>query len=172
MIDTVLKYTVHQSLHSVSRPRAQTCEARACVLLSENLQNSRYLGARAGESGVFTERERALRQETHLQYIQISSTAITSFWHPLHPRPRCLMSLSASVPVASSAPLISSSAAWQQLQSHVHSPDIADTHLRTLLQDEQRCRQMTAEYDGILLDYSRQRATNQTINLLFGRRHT
>lgn len=39
-------------------------------------------------------------------------------------------------------------------------------HLRDLLQDEERCDQMYAEHDGAYLDYSRQQATMETMELL------
>jgi glucose-6-phosphate isomerase len=59
---------------------------------------------------------------------------------------------------------IAQSAPWRALAEHAKA--IAGTHLRDLLQDESRCRAMTAEADGILLDYSRQNATPETIGLL------
>lgn len=34
------------------------------------------------------------------------------------------------------------------------------------LQDEERCKLLTAEFDGILLDFSRQRVTGETVRLL------
>ena len=34
------------------------------------------------------------------------------------------------------------------------------------LQDEERCRSLTAEFDGVYVDYSRQRVTPQTMSLL------
>src|SRR3954468_1841902 len=60
---------------------------------------------------------------------------------------------------------IAASNAWKALQEHARA--IAGTHLRDLLTDERRCRAMTAEYDGILLDYARQNATTETMDLLF-----
>ncbi|KAH9545495.1 hypothetical protein CY35_12G050700 [Sphagnum magellanicum] len=60
--------------------------------------------------------------------------------------------------------LISSSIAWRNLREHVDG--IFDLHLKDLLQDERRCRGMIKEYDGIILDYSRQRATSCTFKFL------
>lgn len=70
------------------------------------------------------------------------------------------------------APLISSSPAWLSLVDHAASSEIAQSHLSQLLQDGDRVKAMQAEYDGIILDYSRQKATTNTLNLLFGKGHT
>lgn len=43
---------------------------------------------------------------------------------------------------------------------------IDNTHLRDLLEDEERVLSLAAEYDGILLDYSRQQVTAETMELL------
>jgi glucose-6-phosphate isomerase len=59
---------------------------------------------------------------------------------------------------------IAQGASWRALAEHARS--IAGTHLRDLLQDESRCRAMTAACDGVFLDYSRQNATPETIGLL------
>ena len=56
------------------------------------------------------------------------------------------------------------SAAWAALTAHV--PEIERTHLRDLLADPARCAALTAEFDGTLLDYSRQRVTLDTMRLL------
>jgi hypothetical protein len=61
-------------------------------------------------------------------------------------------------------PLVSNTPEWKRLQQHVE--EIESTHLRTLLQDKERCDAMFAEHDGVYLDYSRQRATLKTLNLL------
>ncbi|HEX8200246.1 MAG TPA: glucose-6-phosphate isomerase [Isosphaeraceae bacterium] len=60
---------------------------------------------------------------------------------------------------------IATSPAWKALQEHARA--IAGLHLRDLLRDERRCRAMTAEHDGIILDYARQNATTETMDLLF-----
>mmetsp|Transcript_36977 Transcript_36977/g.47541 ORF Transcript_36977/g.47541 Transcript_36977/m.47541 type:complete len:575 (+) Transcript_36977:44-1768(+) len=55
--------------------------------------------------------------------------------------------------------------AWSNLKQHKEN-DIEGLHLRDLLQDAQRSASMTAEYNGIMLDYSRQRATPETLDKL------
>ncbi|KAL8143823.1 hypothetical protein V2J09_016855 [Rumex salicifolius] len=64
-----------------------------------------------------------------------------------------------------SSPLICESAAWRELKEHLD--DIKKTHLRDLMSDAQRCNSMTVDFDGLLVDYSRQRATIPTMNKLF-----
>ena len=59
---------------------------------------------------------------------------------------------------------ISESPAWKDLQSHVS--EIEKTHLRELMHDEARCEAMFKESDGVVVDYSRQRATKETITKL------
>lgn len=59
---------------------------------------------------------------------------------------------------------ISESPAWKDLQSHVS--EIEKTHLRELMHDEARCEAMFKESDGMVVDYSRQRATKETITKL------
>jgi glucose-6-phosphate isomerase len=54
--------------------------------------------------------------------------------------------------------------AWAALVAHASS--LKPTHLRDLLKDSERCRLLTCEFDGILLDYSRQRVTQETMQLL------
>lgn len=54
--------------------------------------------------------------------------------------------------------------AWKDLKAHVE--DIKKTHLRDLMSDTKRCQSLTAEFDGVLLDYSRQCATVDTLNKL------
>jgi glucose-6-phosphate isomerase len=57
------------------------------------------------------------------------------------------------------------SPAWKALERH-HA-DIADTHLRDLFaQDPERGRRMTVRAAGLLLDYSKHRATDETLRLL------
>ncbi|KAM7273884.1 hypothetical protein ACFE04_028548 [Oxalis oulophora] len=60
--------------------------------------------------------------------------------------------------------LISDTDSWKNLTAHV--TDINNTHLRDLLNDSNRCQSMTVEFDGMLLDYSRQRATVDTLGKL------
>jgi glucose-6-phosphate isomerase len=55
--------------------------------------------------------------------------------------------------------------AWQALERHY--ADIKDRHLRELFQDDPgRGERLTAEADGIYLDYSKNRITDETMRLL------
>ncbi|CAH9117279.1 unnamed protein product [Cuscuta europaea] len=65
--------------------------------------------------------------------------------------------------MASSA-LICASQPWNDLKGHVD--EINKTHLRCLMSDVERCKSMMVEFDGIFLDYSRQRATLETMKRL------
>jgi len=60
--------------------------------------------------------------------------------------------------------LVSKKPQWKRLKEHV--AEIKQTHLRDLLQDEDRSQAMFAEHDGVYLDYSRQQATSRTMKLL------
>lgn len=60
---------------------------------------------------------------------------------------------------------ISAAKSWKALQEHARS--IAGTHLRELLKDEKRGQAMMAAYEHMVLDYSRQNATTETMALLF-----
>lgn len=64
--------------------------------------------------------------------------------------------------------LISSTPAWLALEAHAHSSEIAETHLRDMLTDQERVKALQTDYDGIVLDWSRQRVNGNTMNLLFG----
>lgn len=65
-----------------------------------------------------------------------------------------------------SAPaLVSTLPQWKALQKHKESI-IDHTHLRELLEDDDRVLQLAAEYDGVFMDYSRQRITLETRKLL------
>ncbi|KAF8409951.1 hypothetical protein HHK36_002470 [Tetracentron sinense] len=81
--------------------------------------------------------------------------------------------------------LICDTEPWKDLKAHVG--DIRKTHLRDLMGDSERCKSMmvfayrillvlcsccrwytfSSEFDGLLLDYSRQCATQETIEKLF-----
>ncbi|XP_009364475.2 glucose-6-phosphate isomerase, cytosolic 2B [Pyrus x bretschneideri] len=63
-----------------------------------------------------------------------------------------------------SSVLISDAQPWKDLKAHVE--DIKKTHLRNLLNDVKRSQAMTVEFDGLLLDYSRQCATVETLQKL------
>uniref|UniRef100_A0A5B7B6T5 Glucose-6-phosphate isomerase n=1 Tax=Davidia involucrata TaxID=16924 RepID=A0A5B7B6T5_DAVIN len=65
----------------------------------------------------------------------------------------------------SSSTLICDTEPWKDLKAHVE--DIKKTHLRELMADTERCKSMMVEFDGILLDYSRQCATLDTMDKLF-----
>ncbi|XP_020590231.1 glucose-6-phosphate isomerase, cytosolic isoform X2 [Phalaenopsis equestris] len=60
--------------------------------------------------------------------------------------------------------LICDAVEWQDLKKHAE--EIKRTHLRDLMGDVDRCKLMTAEYDGIILDYSRQCADQETLEKL------
>ena len=67
--------------------------------------------------------------------------------------------------VNNQSPLVSASPEWKRLQQHAKYIQ-QSTHLRDLLQDKERCEAMYAEHDGVYLDFSRQRATLETMKLL------
>src|SRR5688572_12815187 len=60
--------------------------------------------------------------------------------------------------------MINQSAAWVALERHAKV--ISGTHLRDLVQDPRRCARLTVEHDGIVLDCSRQNASEETLALL------
>jgi glucose-6-phosphate isomerase len=62
-------------------------------------------------------------------------------------------------------PLISESAEWKKLQAHAAT--VQGVHLKTLLQDAARCAALTAEFDGITLDFSRENVMPETMEMLF-----
>jgi len=61
--------------------------------------------------------------------------------------------------------LVSKTPEWAALKNEVER--IQETHLRELMQDTDRVDFMMAEAEGVILDYSRQRATLNTMRLLF-----
>jgi glucose-6-phosphate isomerase len=50
---------------------------------------------------------------------------------------------------------------WMKLRDH--ADEIKALHLRDLIQDPARCEALTAEFSGIVLDYSRQNVTTATM---------
>jgi hypothetical protein len=60
--------------------------------------------------------------------------------------------------------LVSSTQEWKRLQKHAR--EIKKTHLRDMLKDQERCDAFFVEVDGVYVDYSRQRATFETMDLL------
>lgn len=58
-------------------------------------------------------------------------------------------------------------APWQQLQAHLN--DVADLHVRDLFKsDPDRFQKMHVVFDDLLFDYSKQRVTDRTLDLLLG----
>ncbi|KAH7684793.1 glucose-6-phosphate isomerase protein [Dioscorea alata] len=64
-----------------------------------------------------------------------------------------------------SSTLICDTPQWKDLKAHVE--DIKNTHLRDLMTDSDRCKSFITEFDGIILDYSRQRVIPPTLDKLF-----
>ncbi|ONK74492.1 uncharacterized protein A4U43_C03F6830 [Asparagus officinalis] len=64
-----------------------------------------------------------------------------------------------------STALICDTEPWKDLKSHVE--DIKKTHLRNLMNDVDRCKSMMVEFDGLILDYTRQCARKDTMQKLF-----
>jgi glucose-6-phosphate isomerase len=64
------------------------------------------------------------------------------------------------------SPLVSATPEWKRLEQHVEALD--QLHLRDLLQDAARCQALyaTTDDDSVYLDYSRQRVTSETMQLL------
>ena len=72
------------------------------------------------------------------------------------------------------APKLTESDEWRSLEKHAAAfptssmqDPTSKTHLKNLLTDEARTSYMSAIYEGIYLDYSRQRVTMDTMKLLF-----
>ncbi|TYZ63830.1 hypothetical protein PybrP1_007576 [[Pythium] brassicae (nom. inval.)] len=82
------------------------------------------------------------------------------------PRPLLLLLRRRCLFRTMAAQLISDTAAWKRLQEHA-AVIKSSTHLRDLLQDEERNEALRTEHRGVLLDFSRQNATTQTLDLLF-----
>jgi len=61
---------------------------------------------------------------------------------------------------------ISKTSEWKALEQHAKNV-ISKTHLRDLLTDPERSEKLWAEFDGCILDYSRQRVLPETMTLLF-----
>jgi len=61
--------------------------------------------------------------------------------------------------------LVSGSEEWNKLVQHKEE-SIDKMHLRDMLVDDERCDKMCVEYDGVYLDYSRQRTSLETMELL------
>lgn len=61
---------------------------------------------------------------------------------------------------------VQESAAWKALEEHATKIK-SSSHLRDLLNDSDRNGAMTASFENILLDYSRQNGTTETVDYLF-----
>eukprot|EP01083_Nonionella_stella_P032827 89842_1 len=64
-------------------------------------------------------------------------------------------------------PLISSTEPWAALKSHAASQTLKNVHLGDLLKSDERNMMLAASYDGIYLDFSHQRVTDETMTKLF-----
>ena len=60
--------------------------------------------------------------------------------------------------------IISETPEWLDLVAHVQ--DIEKVHLKDLLQDEARTDELSMESDGVYADFSRQRVTSETVQVL------
>lgn len=69
------------------------------------------------------------------------------------------------LPQSAMATLICDSSEWKDLQSQAST--VTKNHLRKLLQDEERCKSMITDFEGMLLDYSRQQVTKDIMEKLF-----
>jgi len=65
--------------------------------------------------------------------------------------------------------LISETAEWKALQKNSEELNSNKMHLKDLIMDANRYKSMYAEHDKIFLDFSRQRVTTTTMDLLFGK---
>lgn len=61
--------------------------------------------------------------------------------------------------------------AWTKLGDHA-SEIATKTHLKTLLQDEERTKSLTYTHNGVYVDFSRQNATVETQSVGFQRLYT
>lgn len=65
---------------------------------------------------------------------------------------------------------VNESAAWKNLE--IHYQELRDVHLRRLFADDpSRGERMTLKAEGLLLDYSKNRLTNETLKLLLALAH-
>jgi len=62
--------------------------------------------------------------------------------------------------------VVDQTAIWQKLKLHA-SEDIAGCHLRDLMKDSERCSQLTASTDNLVMDFSRQSVQPKTMDMLF-----
>ena len=71
-----------------------------------------------------------------------------------------------SLPVSLDYRLVSETKEWQALARHA-TEHIQRVHLRELMRDERRVQALRTEHDGVYLDFSRQRVTEETMRLLY-----
>ena len=64
---------------------------------------------------------------------------------------------------------IADTESWSRLAADAET--ISGMHLRDLMQDASRCAALTAEHDGILLDYSRENLTEPIVANLIALAH-
>jgi glucose-6-phosphate isomerase len=67
-------------------------------------------------------------------------------------------------PVTTEKGLLTSAPSFAALCTHAGS--IQAQHLRDLMGDSERCGSLTTEHNGLVLDYSRQKVTEETMGLL------
>lgn len=78
----------------------------------------------------------------------------------------CNIRLDSIILIESFLKMINDSLIWKQLQEHAKLIK-STTHLRDLLKDENRAKAFRTEHGSIVLDYARQNATMETVELLF-----
>lgn len=117
-------------------------------------------------------REHGIRQNHHvnhnvvdLQNLQGHHVNDHGHGRQLHHQNPMSKFLSHIIPPQENNKLVSATKEWKKLSKHTEF--IEGTHLRNLIQDEERCDELYAEYDGLYLDYSRQRVTLETMDMLY-----
>eukprot|EP00181_Compsopogon_caeruleus_P005846 CAMPEP_0184683010 /NCGR_PEP_ID=MMETSP0312-20130426/9590_1 /TAXON_ID=31354 /ORGANISM="Compsopogon coeruleus, Strain SAG 36.94" /LENGTH=620 /DNA_ID=CAMNT_0027135039 /DNA_START=110 /DNA_END=1972 /DNA_ORIENTATION=+ len=83
-------------------------------------------------------------------------------------RPRVSQCLAVSTATTLSHSLHSGLEVWRKLEAHARAPR---PHLRQLMADEQRCESLFCEHNRVLMDFSRQLVTAETMELLFELAH-
>jgi glucose-6-phosphate isomerase len=59
---------------------------------------------------------------------------------------------------------VTETAEWQRLE--IHARNMKRTHLKDLMNNVRRCEALTAEFEGVFLDYSRMQVSQRTMQLL------
>lgn len=80
---------------------------------------------------------------------------------------KCVKTEATAVPSAFNHTIasIAQTPEWVDLKAHV--ADVEQTHLKDLMMDENRCDELTAEHNGVFLDFSRERLIDGTLDKLF-----